>query len=167
MDQVENVENGNYVDTPTAEPSNNGIYVDQLYLRVPGTALREGKIPLLTFKSGNTALQPKLEYRYKLELNGVPFSVFVRNGFRAPSGAPYGSGTRYFIEYGGQTYHYNLGGYGWESTIKAITDLDGDGNPDFVISVGASNSSLEVVLLSTKAKPGSNPPTASLVGTGC
>jgi hypothetical protein len=167
LEQVEGVENGQFVTSQATEQTDGSNYIDQLYLRVPGTVLREGKIPLLTFKSGHSTLQPRLEYRYKLELNGMPFSVFVRNGFRSKSGVPYGEGTRYFIEYGGQTYRYNLGGYGWDSTIKAITDLDGDGRPDFVIAVGASNSSVEVVLLSSKAKPGSNPPTASLVSTGC
>ena len=165
--QVESVENGSYASSPSAEQADNGNYIDQLYLRVPGAPLREGNIPLLTFKSGNSTLQPRLEYRYELELNGMPFSFLVRNGFRSKTGVPYGSGTRYFIEYGGQTYRYNLGGYGWDSTIKAIADLDGDGKPDFVIAVGASNSGIEVVLLSSKAKPGNNPATASLVSTGC
>lgn len=59
------------------------------------------------------------------------------------------------------------GEFGWDSSIDAIADIDGDGLPDFVISVGGNNSGYEAVLLSSTAKPGRNAPTASLTSTGC
>lgn len=46
-------------------------------------------------------------------------------------------------------------------------DLDGDGKPDFIIHVDGNNSGDEVVLLSSRARPGRNTATARLHVTGC
>jgi hypothetical protein len=138
-----------------------------LYLRVPGVALREGAIPVYIFKNGTPQLRPMLDHTYELSFGGQAFAMTVRNGFRANNGQAYGSGAQYTIEYGGEKYEYGLGEYGWDSTIAAITDLDGDGKPDFHIHVGGNNSGYEFILLSSKAKPGRNPPSASLYSTGC
>ena len=48
-----------------------------------------------------------------------------------------------------------------------MADLDGDGKPDFIIRIGGNNSGIEAVLLSSQAKPGRNPATASLFAIGC
>jgi hypothetical protein len=146
------------------EPS---AWVDEIFLRVPGTRLREGAIAPHVFRNGTTKLNPILEHRYELALDGHPFAFSVRNGLRGKDGKPYGDGAHYAIEYGGERYEYALGEYGWDSTVSAIADLDGDGKPDFVIRVGGNNSSYEAVLLSSTARPGPNVPTASLRAGGC
>lgn len=140
---------------------------NNFYLRVPGIKLREGALPVYVFKNGTPAILPELDRRYDLVLGTVPFSFSVRNGLRGKNGAPYGEGAHYTIDYGGHTYTYDLGGYGWDSSVRAITDLDGDGKPDFLINVGVSNGGYEAWLLSSTAKPGKNVPTASLSSTGC
>ncbi len=162
---VEQLESGSAaVMTPVAsqtEPSGD------IYLRVPGTQLRTGVLPVYRFKNGTPMIRPQLDYRYALKLGEQDFAFTVRNGLRTKSGAPYGDGAQVTIEYDGQQYEYSLGQFGWDSTIAAIADLDGDGKPDFIISVGGNNSGFEAVLLSSKAKPGKNPPTASLTQSGC
>lgn len=140
---------------------------NELYLRVPRAKIRQGDIPLLLFKNGTSSIRPILDKRYDLVLANKPFSLTVQNGFRSKTGATYGEGAQYKIEYDGHAYFYDLGGYGWDSMITGVTDLDGDGKPDFIISIGGSNSGTEAVLLSSKAKPGKNPATASLSSIGC
>ncbi len=108
-----------------------------------------------------------MDNRYALKLGEQEFAFTVRNGFRTKSGAPYGDGAQVTVEYDGQQYAYSLGEFGWDSTIVAIADLDGDGKPDFIFRVGGTNSETEAVLLSSKAKPGKNPATASLSSFGC
>ena len=140
---------------------------DEIYLRVTGVRLREGSVPVYLFKNGTANLLPQLDNRYALKLGSKEFAFTVHNGFRTKAGATYGEGAQYVIEYDGQAYRYNLGQFGWASRIIAIADLDGDGKPDFIIHVDGSNSGYEAVLLSSKAKPGDNVPTASLSSTGC
>jgi hypothetical protein len=142
-------------------------WVDQLYLRVPGSRFLEGSIQAYVFKNGTSTLRPKLDYRYELQLGGLSFAFTVRNGLRGKNGEAYGSGAQYTVEYDGHEYEYSLGEFGWDSTIRAIADLDGDGKPDFIVTVGGNNSGYEAVLLSSKAKPGTNPATASLFQIGC
>lgn len=138
-----------------------------IYLRVPGVALHEGSVPLYLFNNGTAHLSPQLDNRYDLMLGTQPFAFSVQNGLRGKNGAPYGDGAHYRIEYDGQVYEYDLYGSGWRSHIEAITDLDGDGKPDFIIYVDGDNSGAKYVLLSSRAKPGKNPPTASLSSGGC
>jgi hypothetical protein len=140
---------------------------DSLYLRVPGVQLRSGAAPTYQFKNGTAQLSPQLDYKYELTLGGAAFAVTVQNGLRNKSGASYGDGALYTIEHGGARYEYLLEGYGWDSRISAIADLDADGKPDFIIYVGGSNSGGEFVLLSSKAKPGRNRATAALFSMGC
>ena len=138
-----------------------------LYLRFPGTRLRTGEIPLYRFKNGTSNLAPKLDFRYELSLGDQPFAFTVRNGLKSRNGATYGEGAQYAVEYDGKAYEYSLQEYGWDSRVNAIADFDGDGKPDFLISVGGNNSSHEYLLLSSLARPGRNPPSASLHATGC
>lgn len=138
-----------------------------LYLRVPGLKLAQGSLAVHVFKNGTPSIVPQLNRRYTLVWGKRPFSFSVSNGFRAKNGALHGQGAQYTVEYGGNAYTYDLGGYGWGSSVLAITDLDGDGRPDFLINVNGANSALEAVLLSSQAKPGKNAPTASLAAKGC
>lgn len=138
------------------------------YLRVPGLALRQGRLPLLRFPSGRTDLVPVMGRRYALRLDGQPFAITVTHGLRNRQGVAYGSQAQVRIEYGGQAYGYSLGEYGWDTTIQAITDLDGDGRPDVWLRVGVPNGSYEALLLSSRARPGpGNPATASMFAVGC
>lgn len=149
---------------PRPEPT-----VDQetIYLRIPGAKFRQGIATSYVFKNGTPQLSPILDHRYELKLGDKPFAFRVQNGLRGKNGEPYGDGAHYFIEYEGQLYEYSLEGFGWDSRIQAIADLDGDGKPDFLINVGGSNSGHEYLLLSSLAKPGRNPPSASLHSMGC
>ncbi len=140
---------------------------DEMFLRVPGTSIKAANAPSYRFKNGTSHLLPKLDYRYELMLGTQAFAFTVQNDARGKNGAPYGEGANYTIEYDGQTYSYALGGYGWNSSIRAIADIDGDGKPDFIIAVGGSNQGYEAVLLPSVARPGKNPATASLGSTGC
>lgn len=137
------------------------------YLRVPGTSLRTGAAPAYRFRNGTPRLRPILDHRYELTLGTQAFAFTVRNGLRGRNGEAYGSGAQYTIEFDGKTFEYSLGEFGWDSQVIAIADLDGDGKPDFVISVGGNNSGYEAILLSSVAKPGANPATASLRSVGC
>lgn len=137
------------------------------YLRVPGVTLKTGVISPYRFRNGTPQLAPKLDHRYELMLGTQAFAFTVQNGLRGRNGEPYGDGAVYIIEYDGKTFEYRLGEFGWDSRIMTIADIDGDGKPDFMINVGGNNSGYEAVLLSSVAKPGVNPATASLRSTGC
>lgn len=142
--------------------------IDTQYMRVPGVKMVEGRRSTVKFSKG--VLRPKLGHDYSLKQGDLEFSLRVQNGLRNNQGKPYGEGALYTISYGGQAYNYLLGQQGWDSTVQAIADLDGDGKPDFLIHVNASNGSEEFLLLSGQAKPGQNPPTAklsSLFEDGC
>ena len=139
---------------------------DDLYLRVDGTALADRTAPAYVFRNGTTSIRPELDRRYELLLGDKPFAFTVHNGARTANGTAYG-GAHYVIEVDGETREYLLGEFGWDSTIEAIADLDGDGKPDFIVRVAGNNSDYEAVLLSSRAKAGRNPATASLVAIGC
>ena len=147
-------------------PESSPAASDDIYLRVPGTALVYGASPAYVFRNGTTVLRPLLDHRYELQLGSTTFAFTVQNGKRTANGTPYG-GALYVIEVEGASYEYLLGEFGWDSTIEAIADIDGDGKPDFIVRVAGSNGDHEVVLLSSQAKPGMNPATASLVSVGC
>ena len=140
---------------------------NQIFLRVRAESLSKASVVPYRFRNGTSSLRPKLDFRYELMFAGRPVSFTIQNGLRGKDGAPYGDGAQYTIEYDNQKYEYSLGEFGWDSSITAIADLDGDGKPDFIISVGGNNSGLEAILLSSTARPGKNVPTASLRSTGC
>lgn len=143
--------------------SEDGTY----YVRVPGARLKSAVVPLHRFKNGTTSLTPELGYRFQLKLGDLPYAFTLQNGFRTADGRPYGEGTQFTLEIGGQRYEYDLGGYGWEVRIDAIGDFDGDGRPDFLFHVGGSNSSNVALVLSSQARPGKNAPTTYLTSIGC
>ncbi|MDT8998812.1 hypothetical protein RQP53_05985 [Paucibacter sp. APW11] len=138
-----------------------------LFVRVPGLRWKPGTVALHRFRNGTPVLVPELGHRIQLQLGSLPYAFTVQNGFRTADGRPYGSGTQFKLEIEGQVYEYDLGGYGWEVSIQALGDFDGDGRPDFLFAVGGSNSSHDALVLSSQARPGRNPPTAYLTAMGC
>jgi hypothetical protein len=126
---------------------------DSFYVRVPGTRLKEGLRPKYRFSS--LILQPAVGKQYELMLGKTPFSLTVESDE---------DGTHYRIGYGGETYHYPLGLPAAANVIHAVADLDADAMPDFLVEVGDEL----VLLLSTRAVPGTNAPSARRVATdGC
>lgn len=133
-----------------------------MYLRVPGSALRQGFVPAYRFRNGTRELRPQVDHRYELMWQGQPFSFSVQDALRTPAGVAYGKAAVYTIEIAGETHRYVLPGWGWDTVVKAIADLDADGKPDFFVVAGGT----EAVLLSSRAKPGRNAPTATLTAYG-
>jgi hypothetical protein len=129
------------------------VPAEALYLRLPGGTLQQG--PRRTYPYVQVLAQPNLGADYELALGTTRFSVRVDEAVK---------GMEYAIGYGGQTYTYVLGPAGAERTaVRAIADLDGDANPDFLVDVDHAT----YLLLSTRAYPGVNRPTAELWGPGC
>lgn len=151
------------VKSPVAPPETEA----ERYLRVPGLAWQPGTVPLHRFRNGTVELAPELGHRFELSLAGQPYAFSLQNGLRTADGRAYGSGVQFRLEVGGQRYDYDLGGSGWEVRILALGDFDRDGRPDFLFMIGGTNSSTEVLVLSSQARPGRNVPTAVLTGTGC
>lgn len=149
------------------EPKESDEYDPTMYLRVPAVVFKEGPRPLYMFKNGTPTLLPELDYQYQLVLDKTPFKMRVQNGLKGKNGEPYGEGATYFIEYDGKKFEYSLGYFGWASRIVGISDIDGDGFPDFIIYIDGSNSGATFILLSSLAKPGKNSATASLHSWGC
>jgi len=137
------------------------------YVRVPGLQWKRGAVPLHRFKNGTTTLRPELGFRFQLKLGELPYAFTLQNGLRTADGRPYGEGTQFTLEVDGQRYDYDLGGYGWDVTLAALGDFDGDGKPDFLFYLGGSNSSHEALVLSSQARPGRNAPTTYLSAMGC
>ena len=126
---------------------------DALYFRLPGTQLKAG---LRNAYPATVLQQPRLGQDYELTFGPTRFSVRVESGVK---------GMQYAIGYGQQTYTYVLGPFdATKTSVKAVADLDGDALPDFLIDVGDEATYL---LLSTKARPGANLPTAELWAKGC
>ena len=131
--------------------------VDTRYIRVPGARIAEGLLPMVAFPRG--VLTPRIDHAYALTLDGTPFTLTVSNGLRNKAGVPYGDGAVYTVRIGDDSYSYHLaGGPGWDSTVLAAADLDGDGKPDFIVQIGGQ----EVLLLSSQTQAGLNPPAAVL-----
>jgi hypothetical protein len=149
-----------------ARPEMEAEVIDTRYIRIPGVALTQGFAP--TVKFSRTVLRPMLDHSYALTLGEQAFTLSVQNGQRNKAGVAYGQGAQYTVSYerNGQaeSFTYALGAYGnfdaHSTVIQAVTDLDGDGLPDFIVQ--ADGGAQEFLLLSTQAKPGRNAPTAVL-----
>jgi hypothetical protein len=121
---------------------------DSLYVRVPGTALKEGMRP--TYRNLAAIPDPKVGKQYELTLGKTRFSFVVE----APQDDR--GGVQYVINYGGGSYSYRLGQGEAQSQLQMVADLDGDAQPDFLVQVGDER----FLLLSTRAQPGANRPAA-------
>lgn len=138
--------------------------IDTRYIRVPGARIAEGRLPTVAFTRG--ALTPRIDHAYQLALGDTPFTLMVRNGLRNGAGVAYGGGAVYSVSLGEDSYSFHLeGGPGWETQILLAADIDSDGRPDFIVRIGDQ----EVLLLSSRAHMGLNPPAAvlSLMNDGC
>ena len=131
-------------------PGNELEPANSLYVRVPGTELKEGARP--KYRSLGAIPHPKVGKQYELALGKTRFSLLVE----APQDAR--GGAQYIISYGGGSYSYHLGQGQVQSQLDLVADLDGDAQPDFLVQVGDER----FLLLSTRAKPGANRPAAEL-----
>jgi hypothetical protein len=131
------------------------VPADALFLRLPGATLKQGTRPGYRYL---TALaQPKMGRDHELALGAMRFSVRVDESAK---------GMAYTIGYGGQVYNYMLGPFDATTTsVRFVADLDGDGQPDFLVDVDDAS----YLLLSTRAQPGANLPAAELFASegGC
>ena len=142
------------VDVRSVTPTDpvRSVAADALYFRLPGTELKEGR--RAGYRYPERLQQPRMGVDHELTLAGARFSLRV--GYVA-------QGIEYTIGYGGETYRYVLGGAGADHTVvRAIADLDGDRQPDFVIDVDDA----VYLLLSSQAQPGTNGPTAQYTEHG-
>lgn len=125
---------------------------DALFFRLKGTPLKTGMRP--SYRHMEVLDRPRLGRDHELALRRMRFSLRVEE---VPAGV------QYAIGYGGQTYSYVLGPQGASTSVRAVADLDGDDRPDFVVDVEGESTFL---LLSTRAQPGMNLPTAELPAHG-
>lgn len=129
------------------------VPADAIYLRMPGVTLQPGM--RRAYRHIEVLQQPRFGQDYELTLGTTRFSLRVDTGH---------NGIEYAIGYGGQTYVYPLGAYeGVRTSVRAVADLDGDTQPDFLVDVDDAT----YLLLSTQARPGANAPTAELWAHGC
>lgn len=119
------------------------IPADAVYFRLRGTALKTG---LRESQRGLEQWGDAQPGRYSLHVDEVD------------------AGVQYAIGYGGRTYTYLVGPRGAQTNVAAVADLDGDGRPDFLVHVCGESVDL---LLSSRAEPGANLPTAELPASGC
>lgn len=131
-------------------PGNELEPANSLYVRVPGTELKEGARPM--YRSLGAIPHPRIGKQYELTLGKTRFSLLVE----APQDAR--GGAQYIISYGGGSYSYQLGQGNVQSQLELVADLDGDAQPDFLVQVGDER----FLLLSTRAQPGANRPAAEL-----
>ena len=159
LDQVELAKQETKDEPASAPPGT----ANQTFVRVPGLAWQARTVTLYRFRNGTPRLVPAPGHRYELELAGKPFAFTVRSERRAPDLVA----TRFSLEVDGQRHDYDLSEHGQGVRIEAVGDFDGDGQPDFVFSLGgvdiaSEDGSDEALVLSSQARPGRNPPTAAL-----
>lgn len=142
------------IEVQPVQPGDAGMVpADAIYLRLPGVTLQPGV--RRAYRHMEVLQQPRLGQDYELTLGSTRFSLRVDSS---------NNGMEYAIGYGGQTYTYVLGSYeAVRTSVRAVADLDGDNRPDFLVDVDDGT----FLLLSTRATPGANTPTAGLWGPGC
>lgn len=131
------------VEVRNVKPDDRGaVPEDALFFRLKGTTLKTGVRPSQSqLEILHRANAPTPRGRFSLEVAEVDASV------------------RYEIGYGGHSYSYVVGPAGASTSVRAVADLDGDGRPDFLVDV---NGLATYLLLSSKAQPGLNLPTAEM-----
>ena len=136
------------VEVRSVKPSDRGaVPADALFFRLPGTTLKTG---LRTSYRDKEVLGSARTRRDHAPSLGRRFTLRVEE---------VDAGVRYQVGYGGHDYAYLVGPKGSTTSVRAVADLDGDSRPDFVIDVDGLATYL---LLSTKAQPGLNLPTAEM-----
>jgi hypothetical protein len=126
--------------------------IDTRYIRVPGARIAEGRLAAVAFPDG--LLTPQVDHAYELALGEQPFTLTV------------GDGGIYTVQIGDDSYSFHVDGdTDGEGRVLAAADIDSDGKPDFIVQVGDR----EVLLLSSRTRPGLNPPAAVLAlrADGC
>jgi hypothetical protein len=141
------------IEVRAVKPGDGGIVpADAFYLRLPGAALKPGARRAYPYMQ--VLHRPSLGADYELALGATRFSLRVENVVK---------GMQYTIGYGGQSYTYVLGPFDAQDTgVRAVADLDGDAQPDFLVDVHQAT----YLLLSSQARPGMNLPTAELWSSG-
>ena len=146
------VATGEGVEVKAVKPADrDSIPPDAVFFRLPGTVLKTGTRASWRHLE---VLQPRADRDHQLAL-GRRFTLEV---------AEVDAGVQYAIGYGGRNYRYLLGPRGASTSVRAVADMDGDGRPDFLVDVEGQATYL---LLSTKAQPGLNLPTAEMPADGC
>jgi len=137
------------VEVRAVKPSERGdTPPDALFFRLRGTTLKTGL--RASYRNLEVLEQPRLGRHHELALRKMRFSLRVEE---VPVGV------QYAIGYGGRSYTYVLGPQGSRTSVRAVADLDGDSQPDFLVDV---DDEATFLLLSTQARPGPNLPTAEL-----
>jgi len=131
------------VDVRRVKPADRGtVPADAMFFRMKGTTLKTGMHPSQRqLEILHRDLAPRMANRFSLQVAEVDASV------------------RYDISYGGHSYTYVMGPRGTSTSVRGVADIDGDGRPDFVVDVEGLAT---YVLLSSKAQPGFNLPTAEM-----
>jgi hypothetical protein len=142
------------VDVRAVKPGERGMQpADALFFRMKDTELTPGLRP--SYRHLEVLETPRLGRHHELAMGGMRFSLRVEE---------VAAGVQYAVGYGGQTYTYLLGPQGARTSVRAVADLDGDRRPDFLVEV---EDQATFLLLSTRAQPGPNLPTAELPAHGC
>ena len=131
------------VEVRSVKPTDRGaVPQDALFFRLKGMTLKTGTRPSQSqLEILHRANAPTPAGRFSLQVAEVDASV------------------RYEIGYGGHSYTYVVGPAGASTSVRAVADIDGDGRPDFLVDV---NGLATYLLLSSKAQPGLNLPTAEM-----
>jgi hypothetical protein len=119
-------------------------------VRLASARMKEGL--RAKYRDSHLIEHPIAGKQYELTLRNTRFSFTVESN---------AAGTDLRVAYGGEMHVYPLGLPAAQVLVHAIADLDGDANPDFIVEAGDEI----YLLLSSRATPGINMPSAQLVPT--